>query len=119
MRRVLAHIRNNAAFHYYNPAELTEGYFAHFARTDSPAYTSAWWSVGKTMGESRFFYADAAAEALVQRAARRPNQEWDKELGELADKVNHALRFLVERFVDERRKTDGRWPRPTGSSRSD
>ena len=59
-------IRNSIAYHYYQPKKLVQGYKKHFLESPRSEHNAlAYSSFGKNMEESRFYFADAAAERAV------------------------------------------------------
>ena len=99
-------IRNSAAFHY-EPTRLVRGYFDHFrdgrGEGKGEATTAAMFSRGITMQASRFYYADAAQQALLHRRGVHWKQEKVSE--KIADKardINDVLAPLIYRFIDSR-----------------
>ena len=116
LRTLLERIRDNLTFHYYKPKDLSLGFERHFFELEKTAHNeSAYYSPGKTMEFTRFFYADAAAQAGVLRwAAIIHIEKATDEISALAGKVNVALRFIVEEFILERSKGK---PSPSGGRR--
>ena len=77
----LVRLRNNAAFHYYQPKALHGGYKQYFAEAAPSDHNRfAYASLGKSSEASRFYFADAAVGAVYDdeeliaaaRALRRP-----------------------------------------------
>lgn len=98
----LAKVRNSAAYHYYQPKGLHKGYVRFFDQTTiTPNNEAVYASLGSTLEQTRFYFADAAIG------------EWydDRELvnraGELRSEVNRILRWLVEAFLIKREKDLG------------
>jgi hypothetical protein len=99
----LVQARNNVGHHYYQPKALLEGYDHHFFGTaPSDLNDFAYASLGKNMEESRFFFADAAAQAYV-RSVIDPTQILYFETSELIKRVNVAIRFFVHTYLLARR----------------
>ena len=64
--RALAAIRNSIAFHYYSPKNVAKSFSEHFRQPDEG---NALLSVGKNTEQTRFYYADAAAQYALRRCA--------------------------------------------------
>ena len=72
---VLAMVRSNAAFHYYQPKMLAEAYRAFFFTDPTSANNeAAYVSVGNDMDATRFYYADAAAQRCMQLAGEKQGE---------------------------------------------
>jgi len=69
--KVLLLIRNNAAFHHYQPKELANGYRAWFKNAPTAEHGHAYVSQGPHMDATRFYYADAAALQVLQISTTR------------------------------------------------
>lgn len=113
LRTLLERIRDNFTFHYYKPKDLSLGFERHFFEAEKTQHNEqAYYSAGTTMEFSRFFCADAAAQAgLLRWAAIMNIERATDEISALAEKVNVALRFIVEEFILERTKGN---PSPSG-----
>jgi hypothetical protein len=97
LARVLRRHRNELAFHYdKDGAVLLDGYRRHFghARGEHASYDHAYVSLGPTMEQSRFYYADAAAIAAFTAAMEAAHVKGEQ-LRTLALNANLALRFVV------------------------
>jgi hypothetical protein len=65
LRPYLRSLRNDAVFHYAYPDELMKGYRAVFTTDPKTTYNQhAYLSVGPTLQQTRFFFADTAAQRL-------------------------------------------------------
>jgi hypothetical protein len=101
----LAQVRNNAAYHYYQPKKLLQGYQKYFSQTPTtPHNAHAYVSFGPTMEESRFYFADAAVGASYE------NVDGMMKAGELKKQINKVLRSVVEAYVLSRNPD---MPRPS------
>jgi hypothetical protein len=101
---VLKRARNNLAFHYA-PRALRDGYRAHFS-SGKPHSEQAVISLGDNMEATRFYYADAAAEAYLEDVLGMSGEQWT----ELARRLNRVLYALLRQFIDAR--APGRSPYP-------
>lgn len=100
LRSALVSIRSNVSFHYYQPRGLLGGYheFSKSAEASIPAYVS----LGQNAEASRFYFADAAAQAYLNSKLQAGSLGLE-ELIEYAGHVLDALRLLVEAYLRERR----------------
>lgn len=98
--RALETIRSNATFHYYQTRGLVKGYnaFVEQRGTDGKAYVS----LGRTLSSSRFYFADAAVERVVQETLSQHGLKLLHMTTIHADNVNRALRMLVEAYLRNR-----------------
>ena len=97
LTRFLRANRNELAFHYDKDGEvMLDGYRRHFgrARGEHGSYDWAYVSLGETMEQSRFYYADAAANAAV-KAQMDALKVSGEELRDFGMNANFALRFVV------------------------
>lgn len=110
---VLKRIRHNGAFHYYKPEDLVAGYRkAFYEEPESALNEKALASVGRDMEGTRFYYADAAAGALMTRIGESEGiDDFRKQLSEAMEVVNLAVVSVVSRHLIERRD-GGLAPRP-------
>lgn len=95
-------LRNGLAFHYRRAGQpLLAAYGVHFAKDpSSPIRGRAWVSAGRNAEESRFFFADAAAQSAKMLL------EGDfgiahKERSATAQHLNVAIRFVVNELLVE------------------
>ena len=98
LRAYLVRIRNNIASHYYQPRQLLMGYQRHFFEmSPSIRNESAFASLGVSMAASRFYFADAAAQAA--QTLQDPEEALLLDADEHLNCVNAALRQLVENYL--------------------
>jgi hypothetical protein len=94
----LVKVRANVAYHYSQPKALMAGYRHHYRQTPlSELNESVFVSMGPQLEKTRFYFADAAAQAYVRRliGSEAHYQKFDEYL----KRVNGALRFLVENYL--------------------
>ncbi len=92
--RVLFFLRNKIGYHY-DAKELARGYKAAFGQS-KPPYLSR----GSSMKSTRFYFADAAAEAYMLDKAKDPEvRDFLKSSHLFLDQINQALHEIVTRFV--------------------
>ena len=93
-------VRNNVAFHY-SAKILARGYREHFADASRPHSNRALFSDGRAMEDTRFFFADAAAEQGLASPIVTADEGLTKtetvlqRTAELAAQVNLALKPIV------------------------
>jgi hypothetical protein len=99
LNRALFFVRNKVVFHY-DAKELLAGYVAAFSQE---RYGPPMISRGNNMQESRFYFADAAAQQyfLSRTGADGPAATfgWSTPF---SNQVNHALHWLVLTFIAKR-----------------
>lgn len=108
-RDIWLEIRNSAAFHY-DAKRMVRGYFDHFrdgrGEGHGEATSAAMFSRGPTMGRSRFYYADAAQQALLhQRGVYWKQAKVSQKIVDKAEAINDVLAPLIFRFIDSRKAT--------------
>jgi|GEM_PF-1540961 len=99
-------IRNSASFHY-EEKRLARGYLDHFrdgrAQHQTSANEAAMYSPGNTMKTSRFYYADAALQALLYQRGRDWNHDKvDESIVKKASRVNDVLGPMIYQFIRTR-----------------
>ncbi len=107
--KLLVRIRNNLAFHYYDPKTFAAGFQDHFSATPKTARNEfALASIGESMEKTRFYYADAASQAAMNAIADARNMgPADEAVISLTVELNRAIAPLLAAFL-ERRSTAGR-----------
>ncbi len=92
-------VRNKVSYHY-DAKELVRGYESAFGQ---PRFGDPMLSRGNNMQQSRFYFADTAAQAylLEKTGADAPDAVfgWSSSF---SDQVNHALHWLVLKFIEVR-----------------
>ncbi len=104
MTTLLHRIRNWTAFHYggTNLADAYADLFTQIAGlSPSEANLAAQVSLGADMDGTRFYYADAAAQQVMQNQLLAHGTTLD-EVFEIAQQVNLALAALLRAFIDLR-----------------
>jgi hypothetical protein len=103
----LAQIRSNMAFHYDQPIPLLRGFRRHFYETPPhPSNEHAFCSFGRTMEETRFYYADAAVEqALWVVQGKDKPQAFLAEVREVIDQANQAIWAVLVAYLGPARRT--------------
>jgi hypothetical protein len=100
LRQFFGLVRNRAAFHY-DRGRLWSGYEQHFRGLSPSEYNRrAYFSVGETLGATRFYFADAAAQQALEMF------DADQDLWPMANvvvkSVNVALRGVVAEHLRRR-----------------
>jgi len=99
LSKALFFVRNKVSFHYDVKA-LLQGYESAFSQ---PRFGPPMLSRGNSMRESRFYFADAAAQAyLFEKTGAdgtAPLFAWSTDH---SGHVNHALHWLVLKFIETR-----------------
>lgn len=97
--QLLVKMRNNLAFHYGARA-LMHGYLAHFGRSDPATYSDKIYvSLGENMEQTRFYYADAAYIAAVEKLTGMPIAEVQAKISGALRHMNQAIRGLLITFL--------------------
>ncbi len=86
--RAFAAIRNSVAFHYYEPKNVAKSFRERFAKSAGNAILS----VGRSSEQTRFYYADAAAQTALARCATASNLDADT----WENQVRSVLRIVLE-----------------------
>lgn len=106
LHQFLLKVRNNLGFHYGQPKILIRGYHAHFnSSSDLEIRRGAYASIGNNLAKSRFFFADAAAEAGVNEVLARgiPNRHEIFRKYILA--ITGVLAGVVQSFIELRKRS--------------
>lgn len=109
-------IRNNVGFHYdQSRKELRRSFHSFFNRKPKTKFNDrAYYSLGNTMNETRFYYADAAVKEYIAIKAEEVkghrNQEsmsFEEHFNRLVQMVggmNHTLETLLRHYFEFKRK---------------
>ena len=93
-------IKNKISFHYY-PKAIRKGYdfFYESIKIMDKAYISR----GKNTLESRFYFADAAAESYLQFLyGKNDLQPFFNSVSEHLQKLNNAIWYIINNFIAQR-----------------
>jgi hypothetical protein len=109
---LLCMIRNSAAFHYYQPKALAQGFRAWFFEDGRiPQNEKAYVSVGPDMDATRFYYADAAVQrSLSVLGAKKGVADVDGLILDFVRSTNLALAALIREFISARDPSSGLTP---------
>ena len=101
LAQAVARVRQKVIFHY-DSEEIFNGYKRHFF-DGSTAKDQAYISRGNTMAESRFYFADAAAEGYldIRTDQGRATELAESVIGAMRD-ANFAIMQLVNGFIQKR-----------------
>jgi hypothetical protein len=106
LTNALERIRNSLAFHYYQPKGLARGFQEFFFESDREGNDAAFYSVGGGMEQTRFYYADAAANlATIMQAQAAGTANLGKDASEVGNRIHPALGVMLERYLSERRRS--------------
>ncbi|MFC1490622.1 hypothetical protein ACFL6K_05375, partial [Candidatus Latescibacterota bacterium] len=98
--KALERIRHKISFHY-DAGEIFSGYNKHFF--EHFASERAFVSMGESMSQSRFYFADAAVDGYIaSRMGKDKVQLLTKELENIIPKLNISLYLIVTRFIQKR-----------------
>lgn len=110
----LYRIRNELAHHYFSSIKsLRSSFRRFFADESNPFGKFAYYSLGMTMEETRFFYADATTQTyLMEVANQNPNiniqetitqfQEFQAETEKIVDEMNMVLFHLIRKYIERK-----------------
>ena len=102
---MLEKIRHNLAFHVGARA-LMRGYLTFFKQANPETHSDkAYVSLGNTMEQTRFYYADAAHIAAMADLAGMPTSEAHKQLSKVLIQMNAAIRGVLVMFLHKRTGT--------------
>ena len=88
--------RQNVAFHY-SATSFGEGYKTHFFHSGSKSEIP-YCSLGTSMEENRFFFADAAAQTYLTSKTGDPDVLW-RQIDQLHADLNKAIGNIVPEFI--------------------
>ena len=99
--RVIRSIRERTAFHYRDRKALVRGFRKHFYESPpSPYNEHAYVSLGPNLEGSRFYYADAAAVAVMGEIAQDLGEDdWQAQVRDTLRKLNFALVYLLRAYL--------------------
>jgi hypothetical protein len=99
--KLLVGARNSVVSHYYQPWDLHAGYVGWFFRRTTDGFNQwAYASLGESMEQSRFYFADAAAAMAYDNPTS--DVAFMAELNEYIPRINVTLRFIVGRYLELR-----------------
>ncbi len=104
-RNQLRRLRNRSAYHW-DPSVIENGFKNFFL--DSPSHphnVAAFVSFGSNLAQTRFFFADAAAEGSFKKETGQDVNQWFGELGSFFEKLNIALNGLLRAFYGRASQT--------------
>lgn len=98
---ILVKVRNNASYHYYQPKTLLAGFREFFYKSPKNAGNEwAFASIGNNMGQTRFYFADAAMQATLSTLTEKPiGKKFGKRFGEVIEDVNQALAYIIGQYI--------------------
>jgi hypothetical protein len=98
---ILVKVRNNASYHYYQPKTLVAGFRDFFFKAPKDAGNEwAYVSIGDNMGQTRFYFADAAMQATLYTLTEKPmGAKFAKRFGDVIEDVNQALAYIIGQYI--------------------
>lgn len=104
--KILMLIRNNVAFHYFQSAKnLRKGYSKYFFEDEKNGLNErAYYSVGETMEDTRFFFSDAAVTNFIMIEVTK-KMEYNKYIGKLSSVIkdlNFTIMALLKTYISGR-----------------
>lgn len=104
--KALLFIRNNLAFHYSKSAKVLRKGFIDFFYNDPKNSNNerAYYSIGNTMRDTRFFYCDAAAQRATtsQVNERMGLDEYNSKFREVIHDINLTIMALMKEYIRQR-----------------
>lgn len=103
----IARIRNTITFHYdQSLTELRSGFINKFFNKTRDIYSeSAFYSLGRTMETTRFYYCDGAVEAYIkQRMGSSPDNNYFNNVKKLIPKINSTIVTMMKIYLNSKMK---------------
>jgi hypothetical protein len=102
LRGYLRDLRNDGVFHYAYSERLVSAYRAFFQTDAKVAYnTRAYLSIGPTMNQTRFYFADAAAQRMY--CGESDLETLFEEATELINELHHTIAGFVFAYLKHRK----------------
>lgn len=110
--QTLLMIRNNLGFHYYQSGKtLRRGYKSFFNRRRNGKNDFAYYSIGKTVEATRFFFSDAAADEAAQLVAGKEEEgeendflkKYREQLLHTINVLNLAIINIFKKYIQSKR----------------
>lgn len=104
---ILKDVRNNGSFHYYSSGQkLRNGYIDFFYNKDNQHEGNkyAYYSKGSCMGETRYFFCDAAMQGFHSKYVgdKIKHRDYYKILIDIANETNSAITSLMKQYIASR-----------------
>lgn len=105
----LIEVRNNVAYHYYQPKGLRRAFVNFFYNKDKIAQNDlAYYSLGENMETTRFFFADASVQEYLRSANQENNNEFNykyqNEIGTILSDVSITILKILKVYLKNRPK---------------
>jgi len=104
-RVFLNEMRNKITSHYAGLDQILAGYRRKFFDPSGIKLQDAYISRGTCMAEHRFHFADAAAEGFLTGQLAGKEEEFRQKMVEFARNINEAIYSIVDKFIQNVRKT--------------
>jgi len=99
-------IRNNLAFHYKQAGKVLKKGFIDFFYNDEKNDSNefAYYSIGETMSDIRFFYCDAAVQRSIidEVTSKMDSGEYTNKLRETVENINFTIMSLIKIYLKGR-----------------
>lgn len=115
--KALAIIRNNITFHYdHSGKQLRSGFLSRFlGEYEDSRKNKAYYSIGDTIGDTRFYFADAAAEESMYLAvgkkvkgdsrSDKSIREFDVLMRNAIEAISITISSLLKNYIQIRRNS--------------
>jgi len=113
-KKGIVRIRSNAVFHY-SDKELRKAFINIFFKRQKIAHNEkAFYSIGESMEETRFYYADATVEEYLRMMANEDEKDlqpksvegYSPELLDIVKKMNFSIMGLLKAYLKIKSKSD-------------
>ena len=106
-RNILKRVRDNGGFHYYKIGKLMKkGFKEHFfvRRKESEFNTTACWSKGDSMEQSRYFFSDAAIQGFYFDLiiSKMKYTDYAEIFLTILREMNVAITMLMKEYISSR-----------------
>lgn len=113
---ILVKIRNNVGFHYYQSAKnLRKGFIRKFfskEKSSDNKNEEAYYAIGENMGNTRFFYCDAAVEEFLFVTTGNDSlshkSNYMGQVRAIIDDMNFAIASILKEYIRVRRNNPQR-----------
>ncbi len=106
---LLTKIRNNAGFHYYQSGkEFRNAFISRFFEKEKKSQNKndyAYYSIGKDMEHTRFFYIDATIEeymSITLDSKEKDSIQFSKLIGSIIEEMNSTIILLLREYLRTR-----------------
>lgn len=105
----LVEVRNNVAYHYYQPKGLRKAFINFFYNKDKIEQNDlAYYSLGEDIRTTRFFFADASVQEYLRSAnqenSKEFNYKYQNEIGTILNDVSITIFKILKVYLKNRPK---------------